>query len=229
MSANIKNININRSYLHAGGATENNSTQQQMGAPNVGNPTVPNNGNPNNGAQQQMDVQNVGNTNNGTQQQIGVQNVGNPTVPNNGSTGNTGNTGNTHTPSPQNFNIAKTASLTDGYSVSSSGTSISDASSITSDGDASSIASEDELGIFRDPLRKGDDDDELGSMDGGASTVSTAEILAKDPLFLVLSEFFMDEKGNTIVHTLSKVAKNIEKLDASVEKLCKTIEKSNKK
>lgn len=179
MSANIKNININRSYLHAGGATENTGTQQQMG--------VQNNGNPINA-----------NTNNGV----------------------------TNTLSPQNFNIANTTP-TDGYSVSSSGTSISDASSITSGGDESS--SEGKLGIFPDPPQKGGDEDELDSMDGGASTVSTAEILAKDPLFLVLSEFFMDEKGNTIVHTLSKVAKNIEKLNAGVEKLCKTIEKSNKK
>ncbi len=127
----------------------------------------------------------------------------------------------------QNFNITKAPSIPETESDGETTSQYSFEETGSFKGTTSSTDSADgDLGIFP---QKGGDEDELDSMDGGASTVSTAEILAKDPLFLVLSEFFMDEKGNTIVHTLSKVAKNIEKLNASVERLCKTLEKSNKK
>lgn len=61
----------------------------------------------------------------------------------------------------------------------------------------------------------------------GASSISTADILAKDPLFLVLSEFLMDEKGNTIVHALNKIGKHLEKLNKNIETLSKNVKKSS--
>jgi hypothetical protein len=51
-----------------------------------------------------------------------------------------------------------------------------------------------------------------------SSTVSTTELLGKDPLFLVLSEFLMDEEGNNIVHALQKVNKNLSKIVKLLEK-----------
>jgi hypothetical protein len=62
-----------------------------------------------------------------------------------------------------------------------------------------------------------------------SSSVSTADILAKDPLFLVLSEFLMDEKGNTIVHALNKIGKHLEKINKNMELLSKNIKHSTKR
>jgi hypothetical protein len=56
-------------------------------------------------------------------------------------------------------------------------------------------------------------------MNGGAggdgdtvSSVSTTEILGKYPLFLVLTEFLMDDEGNNIVHVLHDINKNLAKI-----------------
>jgi hypothetical protein len=72
-----------------------------------------------------------------------------------------------------------------------------------------------------------EDDSDAADMVGGgsgsdsdaetSSTVSTAEILGRDPLFLVLSEFLMDDEGNNIVHILSKINKNLSKLTKALE------------
>lgn len=50
------------------------------------------------------------------------------------------------------------------------------------------------------------------------SSVSTTEILGRDPLFLVLSEFLMDDEGNNIVHILQKINKNLSKIAKSLDK-----------
>lgn len=54
-------------------------------------------------------------------------------------------------------------------------------------------------------------------LNGGAgsdtvSSVSTTEILGKYPLFLVLTEFLMDDEGNNIVHVLHNINKNLAKI-----------------
>lgn len=50
------------------------------------------------------------------------------------------------------------------------------------------------------------------------SSVSTTELLGRDPLFLVLSEFLMDEEGNNIVHVMQKINKNLSKIAKALEK-----------
>jgi hypothetical protein len=66
---------------------------------------------------------------------------------------------------------------------------------------------------------EGESDKTEGNMlDGGAgdsdtiSSVSTTEILGKYPLFLVLTEFLMDDEGNNIVHVLHDINKNLSKI-----------------
>lgn len=59
------------------------------------------------------------------------------------------------------------------------------------------------------------EDDDL--LNGGAgsdtvSSVSTTEILGKYPLFLVLTEFLMDDEGNNIVHVLHDINRNLAKI-----------------
>ena len=102
----------------------------------------------------------------------------------------------------------------------------------------SDTGSEKDFGLgFEQPDVKDDDSSLADGQNGGdyaeseygGSSVSTAEILAKDPLFLVLSEFFMDEEGNTIVHALSKIGNNIEKLNKNIERLCSRLDKKKSK
>ena len=61
------------------------------------------------------------------------------------------------------------------------------------------------------------DDDDNEDNESTTSSVSTTEILGRDPLFLVLSEFLMDEEGNNIVHILGKINKNLSRLAKALE------------
>lgn len=65
------------------------------------------------------------------------------------------------------------------------------------------------------PSSAHDDDNE--DNESTTSSVSTTEILGRDPLFLVLSEFLMDEEGNNIVHILGKINKNLSRLAKALE------------
>jgi hypothetical protein len=56
------------------------------------------------------------------------------------------------------------------------------------------------------------------------SSVSTTEILGKYPLFLVLTEFLMDDEGNNIVHVLHDINKNLSK----IAKRLTTLQQSSK-
>jgi hypothetical protein len=56
---------------------------------------------------------------------------------------------------------------------------------------------------------------EEGDQDGGASvasTTSTTRMLSEDPLFLVLSEYLVNSKGENIVTVLDKINTNLSKL-----------------
>lgn len=67
------------------------------------------------------------------------------------------------------------------------------------------------------------------------SSVSTTEILSKDPLFLVLSEFLMDNEtgdnfvnvGNSIVTVLSKINSKLGRIADVLEKKHKSSKKGN--
>lgn len=45
-----------------------------------------------------------------------------------------------------------------------------------------------------------------------SSSISTTDLLGRDPLFLVLSELLLDEEGNNLVHVLTKINKNLSKI-----------------
>lgn len=65
-------------------------------------------------------------------------------------------------------------------------------------------------------------DGESEPMQGGAkeddtSSISTADILSKDPLFLVLSEFLMDDEGTNIVTMLGRINKNLKSIKSLLE------------
>jgi len=78
-----------------------------------------------------------------------------------------------------------------------------------------------------------------GSLEGGAkrdfdaetsSSVSTTEILSRDPLFLVLSEFLMDEQtGNNIVHVGSGIVEVLNKINSKLGRIADALEKKQKK
>ena len=56
------------------------------------------------------------------------------------------------------------------------------------------------------------EEDSEGDQDGGASVTSTTRMLSEDPLFLVLSEYFVNKKGRNIVTVLDKINNNLSKL-----------------
>ena len=61
------------------------------------------------------------------------------------------------------------------------------------------------------------------------SSVSTTEILSKDPLFLVLSEFLMDdETGSNIVHVGNDIVKVLSKINAKLGRIADCLEKKKK-
>lgn len=62
------------------------------------------------------------------------------------------------------------------------------------------------------------------------SSVSTTEILSKDPLFLVLSEFLMDdETGRNIVHVGNDIVKVLSKINSKLGRIADSLEKKQKK
>lgn len=62
------------------------------------------------------------------------------------------------------------------------------------------------------------------------SSVSTTEILSKDPLFLVLSEFLMDdETGSNIVHIGNDIVKVLSKINSKLGRIADSLEKKQKK
>lgn len=62
------------------------------------------------------------------------------------------------------------------------------------------------------------------------SSVSTTEILSKDPLFLVLSEFLMDdETGSNIVHVGNDIVKVLSKINSKLGRIADSLEKKQKK
>lgn len=63
-----------------------------------------------------------------------------------------------------------------------------------------------------------------------ASSVSTTELLGRDPLFLVLSQFLMnDVTGNNLVHVLEGISDRLSAVVDSITSLEHTIKKSMKK
>jgi hypothetical protein len=61
------------------------------------------------------------------------------------------------------------------------------------------------------------------------SSVSTTEILSRDPLFLVLSEFLMDEAtGNNIVHVGNGLVQVLNKINSKLGRIADALEKKNK-
>ena len=62
------------------------------------------------------------------------------------------------------------------------------------------------------------------------SSVSTTEILSKDPLFLVLSEFLMDdETGSNIVHVGNDIVKVLSKINSKLGRIADVLEKKQNK
>jgi hypothetical protein len=110
---------------------------------------------------------------------------------------------------------------------------------VTDDGEDSDTSSELSLKDSFLGDEEEDDESELDEQSGGAgkrdsaseadtsSTVSTTEILGRDPLFLVLSEFLMDDEGNNIVHVLSSINKNLSKIAKALSEQ-KEYKKKNK-
>jgi hypothetical protein len=98
----------------------------------------------------------------------------------------------------------------DNYSTSSSGHSSSSSSADTQE-DTQEGRSANALDISDLDLSLSQEGGKKDASDT-SSTVSTTELLGRDPLFLVLSEFFMDEEGNNIIHVLQKINKNLSKL-----------------
>lgn len=63
-----------------------------------------------------------------------------------------------------------------------------------------------------------------------ASSVSTTELLGRDPLFLVLSQFLMnDVTGNNLVHVLEGISDKLSAVVDSIASLEQTLKKSMKK
>lgn len=68
-----------------------------------------------------------------------------------------------------------------------------------------------------------------GASDDDTSSISTADILSKDPLFLVLSEFLMDEEGTNIVTMLGRINKSLKALKVLLENQSKGERKKKNK
>lgn len=68
-----------------------------------------------------------------------------------------------------------------------------------------------------------------GASDDDTSSISTADILSKDPLFLVLSEFLMDEEGTNIVTMLGRINKSLKALKVLLENQSKSEKKKKNK
>jgi hypothetical protein len=106
--------------------------------------------------------------------------------------------------------------------VESSGNESSgvDGSGIDTDSDDESTTSS-VSGILVGGKEKSDTD--------SVSSVSTTEILSKDPLFLVLSEFLMDaETGDNIVNVGNNIVKVLSKINSKLGRIADVLEKKHK-
>ena len=62
------------------------------------------------------------------------------------------------------------------------------------------------------------------------SSISTTDLLSKDPLFLVLSEFLMnDETGDNIVNVAGDIVKVLSKINSKLGRIADVLEKKHKK
>lgn len=62
------------------------------------------------------------------------------------------------------------------------------------------------------------------------SSVSTTDILSRDPLFLVLSEFLMDEStGNNIIHVGNNLVNVLNKINSKLGRIADAIEQKKQK
>lgn len=96
------------------------------------------------------------------------------------------------------------------------------------DSDASSENGEDESDIS--PLEQQSGGGSRDNDNESTSSVSTTEILSRDPLFLVLSEFFMDEAtGNNIVHVGNGLVQVLNKINSKLGRIADALEKKNKR
>lgn len=79
-------------------------------------------------------------------------------------------------------------------------------------------------------LEDDDTDSDASDTNDTASSVSTTELLGRDPLFLVLSQFLMnDVTGNNLVHVLEGISDKLSAVVDSITSLEQTVKKSMKK
>jgi hypothetical protein len=103
--------------------------------------------------------------------------------------------------STTNFEDGSSSNGSSSDGLSSDGSSSDDASSDGSSSDGSSSDNENE-GKFGGSMKDSDT----------VSSVSTTELLGRDPLYLVLSNFLANEEGENVVDVLSKLNRNLAKL-----------------
>lgn len=69
-----------------------------------------------------------------------------------------------------------------------------------------------------------------GGDNESVSSMSTTDLLSKDPLFLVLSEFLMDdETGDNIVNVGNNIVKVLSKINSKLGRIADVLEKKHKK
>jgi hypothetical protein len=100
-----------------------------------------------------------------------------------------------------------------------------DTDTATQDDDATELTED----VEQAPYIGGSRNDSISDT-GSVSTVSTTEILSRDPLFLVLSEFLMDdESGNNIVHVGNSIVGILSKINSKLGRIADVLEKKHKK
>lgn len=67
-----------------------------------------------------------------------------------------------------------------------------------------------------------DDNESVASGGSRSSSIDTIKLLSNDPLFLVLSKTFANQKGENIVDILDRINTNLEKLLAKSEQSLKS-------
>lgn len=125
---------------------------------------------------------------------------------------------------PGNYDIE--SSISSGSS-SDDDDDASSTSSYSSNASASTVSS-DSSGV-ENGKKNGDIPLSGGASEDDTSSISTADILSKDPLFLVLSEFLMDEEGTNIVTMLGRINKSLKALKSALKGQTKDERKRNNK
>jgi hypothetical protein len=134
----------------------------------------------------------------------------------------------------------KVQEYTDSNSSSSSSSITGDDDDFNEDDNTSGIETDDDteaeaesdtssvlkrLNLAHDPLVGGKKNSDTDSL----SSVSTTEILSKDPLFLVLSEFLMDnETGDNIVSVGNNIVTVLSKINSKLGRIADILEKKHK-